>query len=96
VAWLVEVRRRWPALVGPVLAAVSRPERRRGDALVVVVTQPAAAQELRWRQAAILRALPASARAPRPTRVRVVVRSHLPAVRPGVAGRPRGRRGGEG
>lgn len=80
-SWLVEVQRRWPAVVGPVLAAVSRPERVRGDALVVVASHSVAAQELRLRQRAILRALPGPGRAPRPARVLVVVRARLAGSR---------------
>lgn len=94
-SWLVDVQRQWPTIVGPVLAGVSRPEHVRGDALVVVATQPVAAQEIRLRQRTILRALPGVGRASCPTRLLVIVRAHLPRSAPvRVAQRAAGRQAG--
>ena len=78
-AGLVDLQRRWPAIVGTALAEVSRPGRLRGDTLVVVAVHPVAAQEVRWRERAILRAAAAGC-GEGPSRVRVVVRTRLPGV----------------
>ncbi len=90
-AWLVDLQRRWPAIVGPTLAELSWPERVRGDTLVVAARQPAVAQELRWRERAILQAA-GTGQEGEPARLRVVVRTRLS----GGTRRTGGVRGGHG
>ncbi len=50
------IRRRWPELVGPVLAQHSEPLDIERDALIIAVDHPAMAQQIRFLQAEIRRA----------------------------------------
>lgn len=76
-AHLAAVRSAWPSVVGAVLAEVAAPVTLRGTCLFVGVTHTAAAQEIRLRGSAIVRALAQQVGPGVVTEVRPVPRQRL-------------------
>ncbi len=88
-ARLASARAAWPAIVGPILAEGSAPVTLRGRTLLVGVKSPAAAQEIRLRGSAIVRALARELQEDIVSRVVPVMRHRLPGARgPGPARGP--------
>lgn len=75
---LAAARAAWPAIVGDPLAGATAPVSLRGKTLVVGATSPAAAQEIRLRGVAIVRALTRDLGEEAVTRVVPVMRHRLP------------------
>jgi hypothetical protein len=79
-ARLALARTAWPQIVGPTLARVSAPVSLRGGRLLVGVRHPSAAQEIRLRGGAIIRALVRHLEEDVVTEVVPVARRHLSLV----------------
>jgi hypothetical protein len=91
---LAAARAAWPAIVGDPLAAATAPVTLRGQTLVVGATSPVAAQEIRLRAGAIVRALIREMGEEAVTRVVPVMRHRLPArAAPVQDAKPRRRTG---
>jgi hypothetical protein len=93
---LAAARSAWTAIVGGPLAGATAPVTLRGATLVVGATSPAAAQEIRLRAAAIVRALARSLGEEAVARVVPVMRRRLPDLPELSPDAKTGRRAGRG